>query len=168
MRKILKLDKNLANQIAAWEVVERPFSVVKELVENSIDAKAENIKVEITNGWIDEIIVTDDWIGIEKDDLEVIAEKYSTSKIKNLDDLYNVITFWFRGEAMASISSVSDMKIISKVSWQKWFLLWIIDWEKQKIIETASEVWSKIFVKNLFYNTPARRKFLKSAVSKIS
>ena len=64
MRKILKLDKNLANQIAAWEVVERPFSVVKELVENSIDAKAENIKVEITNGWIDEIIVTDDWIGI--------------------------------------------------------------------------------------------------------
>ena len=161
MRKILKLDKNLANQIAAWEVVERPFSVVKELVENSIDAKAENIKVEITNGWIDEIIVTDDWTGIEKDDLEVIAEKYSTSKIKNLDDLYNVITFWFRGEAMASISSVSDMKIISKVSWQKWFLLWIIDWEKQKIIETASEVWSKIFVKNLFYNTPARLNYLK-------
>ena len=161
MRKILKLDKNLANQIAAWEVVERPFSVVKELVENSIDAKAENIKVEITNGWIDEIIVTDDWIGIEKDDLEVIAEKYSTSKIKNLDDLYNVITFWFRGEAMASISSVSDMKIISKVSWQKWFLLWIIDWEKQKIIEIASEVWSKIFVKILFYNTPARLNYLK-------
>lgn len=161
MRKILKLDKNLANQIAAWEVVERPFSVVKELVENSIDAKAENIKVEITNGWIDEIIVTDNWIGIEKDDLEVIAEKYSTSKIKNLDDLYNVITFWFRGEAMASISSVSDMKIISKVSWQKWFLLWIVEWEKQKIIEIASEVWSKIFVKNLFYNTPARLNYLK-------
>ena len=161
MRKILKLDKNLANQIAAWEVVERPFSVVKELVENSIDAKAKNIKVEITNGWIDEIIVTDDWVGIEKYDLEVIAEKYSTSKIKNLDDLYKIITFWFRGEAMASISSVSNMGIISKTSWQKWFLLWIIDWEKQKIIETASEVWSKIFVKSLFYNTPARLNYLK-------
>ncbi|MBB1565280.1 DNA mismatch repair endonuclease MutL [Candidatus Gracilibacteria bacterium] len=161
MRKILKLDKNLANQIAAGEVVERPFSVVKELVENSIDAKAENIKVEITNGGIDEIIVTDNGIGIEKDDLEVIAEKYSTSKIKNLDDLYNIITFGFRGEAMASISSVSDMKIISKVSGQKGFLLGIIDGEKQKIIETASEVGSKIFVKNLFYNTPARLNYLK-------
>ena len=88
---IIKLDKNLANQIAAWEVVEKPFSVVKELVENSIDANANNIKVEIVNGWIDEIIITDNWTGIEKSDLEMIAEKYSTSKIKNLEDLYKLL-----------------------------------------------------------------------------
>lgn len=161
MKKIIKLDKVLANQIAAWEVVEKPFSVVKELVENSIDAWANNIKIEIVNWWIEEIIITDDWTWIDREDLENIAEKYSTSKIKNLDDLYKVLTFWFRWEALASISSVSDMEIISKKTWQKWYLLSIIWWEKQKIKEFPSEVWTKIIVKNLFYNTPARLNYLK-------
>lgn len=160
--KITKLDKVLANQIAAWEVVERPFSVIKELVENSIDANAKNIKIEITWGWIDEMIITDDWDWIDIEDLEKIAEKYSTSKIKNLQDLYNVLTFWFRWEALASVSSVSDMEIISKEKNSKnWFSLEIIAWEKQKIKEKASEVWTKIIVKNLFYNTPARLNYLK-------
>lgn len=161
MKNIIKLDKILANQIAAWEVVEKPFSVVKELVENSIDAWANNIKIEIVNWWINEIIITDDWVWISKEDLSVIAEKYSTSKIKNLEDLYKVLTFWFRWEALASISSVSDMDIFSKKTWQNWYLLSIIWWEKQEIIETASEVWTKIIVKNLFYNTPARLNYLK-------
>lgn len=161
MSKIQKLDKILANQIAAWEVVERPFSVVKELVENSIDALAKNIKVEIKNWWIEEIIVNDDWIGIEKEDLEKIAEKYSTSKIKNLEDLYKVMTFGFRWEAMASISSVSNMEIISKTENQKWYSIEIIWWEKKKIIEKASDIWTKVLVKNLFYNTPARLNYLK-------
>ena len=91
MTKIIKLDKILANQIAAWEVVERPFSVVKELVENSIDAKATNIKIEIINWWIEKIIITDNWTWIEKEDLENIAEKYSTSKIKNIEDLVKIL-----------------------------------------------------------------------------
>ena len=161
MTKIIKLDKVLANQIAAWEVVEKPFSVVKELVENSIDAKATNIKIEIINWWIEKIIITDNWTWIEKEDLENIAEKYSTSKIKNIEDLYNILTFWFRWEAMASISSVSDMQILTSTTWQIWNLLSIIWWEKQKIIEAASEIWTKITVNNLFYNTPARLNYLK-------
>lgn len=161
MRKIIKLDKILANQIAAWEVVEKPFSVVKELIENSIDANAKNIKIEIINWWIEKIIITDDWKWIEKDDLEVIAEKYSTSKIKSLDDLYKVMTFGFRWEALASISSVSDMEIISKVNWKNWYYLQIIWWEKKSISEHPSEIWTKIIVKNLFYNTPARLNYLK-------
>ena len=90
MSKIIKLDKILANQIAAWEVVERPFSVVKELVENSIDAGATNIKVELKEWWIEEIIVIDNWEWIEKDDLKIVTHKYTTSKIKSLNDLYNV------------------------------------------------------------------------------
>lgn len=161
MTKIIKLDKVLANQIAAWEVVERPFSVVKELVENSIDAKATNIKIEIINWWIEKIIITDNWTWIEKENLENIAEKYSTSKIKNIEDLYNILTFWFRWEAMASISSVSDMQILTNTTWQIWNLLSIIWWEKQKIIEAASEIWTKITVNNLFYNTPARLNYIK-------
>lgn len=161
MSKIIKLDKVLANQIAAWEVVEKPFSVVKELIENSIDAKATNIKIEIINWWIEKIIITDNWTWIEKEDLENIAEKYSTSKIKNIEDLYNILTFWFRWEAMASISSVSDMQILTNTTWQIWNLLSIIWWEKQKIIEAASEIWTKITVNNLFYNTPARLNYLK-------
>ena len=161
MSKIIKLDKILANQIAAWEVVEKPFSVVKELIENSIDARATNIKIEIINWWIEKIIITDNWTWIEKEDLENIAEKYSTSKIKNIEDLYNILTFWFRWEAMASISSVSDMQILTNTTWQIWNLLSIIWWEKQKIIEAASEIWTKITVNNLFYNTPARLNYLK-------
>lgn len=161
MKKIIKLDKILANQIAAWEVVERPFSVIKELVENSIDSKADFIKVEIKNWGIEEIIVSDNWVWISKEDLKSIAEKYSTSKIKSLEDLYNILSFWFRWEALASISSVSDMEIISKIKNENGNYLKIIWWEKQKIENIASENWTKIIVKNLFYNTPARLNYLK-------
>jgi DNA mismatch repair protein MutL len=96
MSKIIKLDKNLANQIAAGEVVERPVSVVKELVENSIDAGATMVKVEIVEGGISEMIITDNGEGIDKEDLKIVLEKYTTSKIKTLDDLYNIMTFGFR------------------------------------------------------------------------
>lgn len=161
MPKIIKLDKNLTNQIAAWEVVERPVSVIKELIENSIDANASNIKIEIINWWIEKIIVSDNWVGIEKDDFPLIVEKYSTSKIKNLEDLYNVMTFWFRWEAMASISSVSNMDIISKINNKSCYCLKILAWNQEKIINTAWENWTKIIVENLFYNTPARLNYLK-------
>ena len=156
MTKIIKLDKNLANQIAAWEVVERPVSVVKELVENSIDAGASHIKVEILGWGIDEIIITDNWEWINKEDLKIVLEKYTTSKIKTLDDLYNIMTFGFRWEALSSISSVSEFKIISN-----WNYLEKSGWEEWKFWEIASEKWTKIIVKNLFFNTPARLSYLK-------
>jgi len=162
MSKIIKLDKNLANQIAAWEVVERPVSVIKELIENSIDAKADNIIIEIENWWIDRIVITDNWEWIEKEDLPLVIEKYSTSKIKNLDDLYNIMTFWFRWEAISAISSVCDMEIISKNInenfWNKIEVLW---WIAQNIETYATETGTKIIVENLFYNTPARLNYLK-------
>jgi len=162
MSKIIKLDKILANQIAAWEVVDRPFSVVKELVENSIDAGATQIKVEIKEGGIEEIIITDNWEWIEKEDLKVVTEKYTTSKIKSLDDLYNVMTFGFRWEALASISSVSKFQIISKKDNSNfWYSLETIDWINSDITEFPCETWTKIIVKNLFYNTPARLNYLK-------
>ncbi len=163
MSKIILLDKNLANQIAAWEVVERPVSVIKELVENSIDAKAQNIKIEIWSGWIQKMSISDDWNWIEKEDLKIIWDKHSTSKIKNLNDLYNVMTFWFRGEAIASISSVSNIQIISKNIWENfWNTIFINDWNKSKAINFACETWTKIIVENLFYNTPARLNYLKT------
>lgn len=162
MSKIIKLDKNLANQIAAWEVVERPLSVVKELVENSIDAGATRIKIEILNWWIDEIIITDDWEWIDKNDLKIVLEKYTTSKIKTLDDLYNIMTFGFRWEALSSISSVSNFKIISKQENSDfWYFLETTGWDNWEFWEIASEKGTKIIVKNLFFNTPARLNYLK-------
>lgn len=162
MSKIIKLDKLLANQIAAWEVVERPFSVVKELVENSIDAWATSVKVEIKEWWIEEIIVTDNWEGIEKDDLQIVTQKYTTSKIKNLEDLYNVMTFGFRWEALASISSVSIFKIISKTKKSSfWYSFEVIDWVESDLEKYPCEDWTKIIVRDLFYNTPARLNYLK-------
>ena len=162
MQKIIKLSTQLANQISAWEVVERPVSIVKELVENSIDAGATKIKVEIENGGIDRIIISDNWSWITKDDLEICTQKYTTSKIKSLEDLYNVMTFWFRWEALASISSVSKMKIISKIESENiWNCLEIIPEEKKEITQIATETWTKIIIENLFYNTPARLNYLK-------
>ncbi len=162
MSKIIKLDQTLSNQIAAWEVVERPVSVVKELVENSIDAWATNVKIEISEGWIGTIIITDNGSWIDKDDLKLVPEKYTTSKIKNLEDLYNIMTFWFRGEAIASISSVSKFEIISKTSEQNfWYSLNVLDGQIWQISKKASENGTKIIVENLFYNTPARLNYLK-------
>jgi len=159
MWKIIKLDKQLANQIAAWEVVERPVSVIKELVENSIDAEATNIKVEIKEAWKTSIIISDNWKGIEKEDLKLSLEKYSTSKIKSLDDLYKVMTFGFRWEALSSISSVSKLTINSKIdSYDFWYSFSQDDWKIEKV---WMETWTKIEVLDLFYNTPARLNYLK-------
>ncbi len=169
MSKIIKLDENLANQIAAWEVIERPISVVKELVENSIDANSSFITVEIKNGWISEIIVTDNWDAIQKDDLKIVLEKYTTSKIKNLEDLYNVMTFGFRWEALSSISSVSKFKIISKTkNTPFWYFLESEWWNDKTLWEIWAENWTKITVCELFFNTPARLNYLKKARTEYS
>lgn len=163
MSKIIKLDKNLANQIAAWEVVERPISVVKELIENSIDAWATEVKIEIEGWWIEKIIITDNWEWIKKDDLELALEKYSTSKIKSLEDLYNVMTFWFRWEALASISSVSKFEIISKTNDSKCaYSLKSQAWEVSEVKESGWNTWTKIIIEDLFFNTPARLNYLKT------
>lgn len=162
MNKIITLDKNLANQIAAWEVVERPVSVIKEIVENSIDAHATNISIEIENWWIDKMVIIDNGTGIQKDDMTLVTEKYSTSKIKSLDDLYNVMTFGFRWEAMASVASVSNMTIESKIdSNLEWYSQEIIGWEKQEIKKASMQNGTKIIIEDLFYNTPARLNYLK-------
>ena len=162
MGKIISLPKNLSNQIAAGEVVERPVSVIKELVENSIDAGSSHIRVEIKWAGLSEIIVSDDGVWIQEEDFPLLAEKYSTSKIKSLEDLYNVMSFWFRWEALASISSVSEFSLVSKtkeaIIWNKLFF----QDDKKLIQEFPSEKGTKISIKNLFHSTPARLNYLKS------
>jgi len=162
MGKIIKLDKNLANQISAWEVIERPVSVVKELVENSIDAWATRIKISIKEWWIKQIIVWDNGEWIEYRDLAIVFDKYTTSKIKSIQDLYNIMTFWFRGEALSSIASVSKVEIITKTEKSLVaYSLKSIWWELWKIEEKSWNNWTKIIVNDLFFNTPARLSYLK-------
>lgn len=159
---IYKLDNNLANQISAWEVVERPLSVVKELVENSIDAKANNIIVEIQNWWKTYISIKDNWKGMDISDLDICLEKYTTSKIKNLQDLYNVMTFGFRWEALSSISSVSKIIINTKIKEDiDWYSLSFDNIKWKKVEKIMAEDWTQIIVQDLFFNTPARLNYLK-------
>lgn len=169
MTSIHILDKNLANQIAAWEVVERPLSVVKELFENALDAGATSIKVEIVQWGKKSITITDNGQGMQKADLEICLERYATSKIQTLDDLYHVMTFGFRGEALSSISSVSKMTISSKyhTSQDAYQLTFdSIGW--QKISPISFDSGTQIIVEDLFYNTPARLNYLKTDNTEIS
>ena len=156
------LDSTIANRISAGEVVERPASIVKELVDNSIDAGATNITVEVRNGGIDYIKVTDNGSGIEEEDIKKAFLPHATSKIKTIDDLDNIFTLGFRGEALASIVSVSKVTMVTKT--QENDLANIIEvngGEFGSVKKTASNNGTSIEVKNLFYNTPARRKFLR-------
>ena len=114
MHQIKILDTHTINKIAAGEVVERPSSVVKELVENSIDAKASSITVEIKNGGVDLIRVTDNGVGIQKDQVEIAFLRHATSKITAAEDLYEVTSLGFRGEALASIAAVSHVELLTK------------------------------------------------------
>ncbi len=163
-QRIITLSKQLANQIAAGEVVERPVSVVKELLENSIDAGATNIKIVLKNGGIDLVEVRDNGGWISSEDLRKAVEKYSTSKIRSLDDLHKVMTFGFRGEALASISSVSKFTISSRTkeatSWRSLFTLWGEGFQE---IEVAHNIGTTVRVEEIFFNTPARLNYLKKA-----
>lgn len=163
-QKIITLPQELANQIAAGEVVERPLSVVKELFENSVDAGATEVCVVLENGGINLIEIQDNGIWISKQDLPKTFEKYSTSKIASLKDLQEVLTFGFRGEALASISSVSQFslqsKIDSDISANK---IELKNGKLSEITEIAGERGTLIRVENLFYNTPARLNYLKTA-----
>lgn len=161
-QKIITLSSELANQIAAGEVVERPISIVKELVENSIDAGATSIRVRLENGGIDLIEVSDDGLGIWEQDLPKALEKYSTSKITSLKDLQEVMTFGFRGEALASISSVSKFEIISSTDGKTWKSLSNENSKTINLWKLPHERGTTIRVKDLFYNTPARLNYLKT------
>ena len=162
MGKINVLSFEIANLIAAGEVVERPSSVLKELLENSIDSGATSIVAEIKHGGVSLIRVTDNGCGMEKEDLPIALQRHATSKIREKDDLGSIMTLGFRGEALAAISSVSEMTIISKTKDAESATM--LSAESGKVVD-ISEVFAAdgttIVVNNLFYNVPARRKFLK-------
>jgi DNA mismatch repair protein MutL len=162
MGKIVLLDDLTINKIAAGEVIERPASVVKEMVENSIDAGAKNITVEIKNGGISLIRIIDDGCGIAEDDMELSFERHATSKIRKADDLETVKTMGFRGEALASIASIANVEMISKREEDETGHRLVI--EGGRILsksEVGAPKGTQITVKNLFFNTPVRYKFLK-------
>ncbi|NOZ03226.1 MAG: DNA mismatch repair endonuclease MutL [FCB group bacterium] len=162
---IRSLSEDLRNKISAGEVVERPASVVKELLENSIDAGATAVSIVIEKGGHQLIQVTDDGHGITADDLPRAFERYSTSKINSVEDLFRINTLGFRGEALASIASVSDVKIVSCADGEGGAggaEMIMRKGKASEIIPAAAEQGTQITVTNLFYNTPARRKFLKS------
>lgn len=162
MGNIVLLDDLTINKIAAGEVIERPASVIKEMIENSIDAGANDIVVEIKNGGISYIKVTDNGKGIAQDDLEMAFERHATSKIRKAEDLNDVTTMGFRGEALASIASVANVEMISKTEKQE--IGYRIVVEAGNILEQneiACQKGTSITVKNLFFNTPVRYKFLK-------
>ncbi len=161
--KIIKLDKLTINKIAAGEVIERPASVVKELVENSIDAGSSEITINIQEGGKKLIEVIDNGSGMTHDDVLLAVQRYSTSKIKEADDLFSINTLGFRGEALASIVSVGMVEITTKVKKQDLGTQLVIeggDIKSDSNISTTSG--TRIMIKNLFFNVPVRRKFLKS------
>lgn len=156
------LDDLIINRISAGEVVESPFSIVKELLDNAIDAGASKIVVQIQNGGIDQIIVKDNGKGIDKDDLIKAFLPHATSKIKDISDLEAIATLGFRGEALASISNVSKTTLTSKTPESDCaYSINVFGGSFSEIEATESDYGTKIEVNNLFFNTPARRKFLK-------
>ena len=162
MGNIVLLDDLTINKIAAGEVIERPASVIKEMVENSIDAGATNITVEIRNGGISFIKVSDNGKGIAQDDLEIAFERHATSKIRSADDLDTVTSMGFRGEALASIAAIANVELVSKTKEQEIGYRVVVEagniLEKE---EAGCSTGTTITVKNLFFNTPVRYKFLK-------
>jgi len=156
------LDSMIINRISAGEVVESPFSIVKELIDNSLDAGATKITVEIKNGGIDEIIIKDNGKGIEHEDLIKAFLPHATSKIKSIDDLYEIATLGFRGEALASISNVARTSVLTKTSNSDCaYYLEVNGGEFGEIEPSTCDVGTTFKVKDLFFNTPARRKFLR-------
>ncbi len=161
MPKIQVLDQDIANKIAAGEVVERPGSVIKELVENALDADAKHITVEIQNGGITMMRVSDDGCGMNRDDARNCFLRHATSKIKNIADLYAIETLGFRGEALAAISAVSKVELITSDG-ESGTRLELEGGKEVSCDDTGAPQGTTIIVRELFFNTPARMKFLKS------
>lgn len=166
MPEIQLLDQATINQIAAGEVIDRPSSVVKELLENAIDAKATAITVEIKDGGISFIRITDNGCGIEKDQVRKAFLRHATSKLHKIDDLLDIGSLGFRGEALSSIAAIAQVELISKppeamlgISYQ------IEDGEEKSLTQIGAPDGTTILVRNLFYHVPARKKFLKTAAT---
>lgn len=162
---IHKLPDYIINRLKAWEIVQRPASVIKELVENSLDAWAQNIVISINDWWKSLISIEDDWSGIELSDMDLLLERYATSKINSEDDLFNIKNYWFRWEALASIAEVSKTTVISKTAYSE---IWtkLIRRGSENIVKNMPvgfEHWTFVSIEDIFYNVPARQKFLKSA-----
>lgn len=169
MNPIIVLDQNTANQIAAGEVVERPSSIVKEMIENSIDAGADKISIELSKGGISKIKISDNGCGIPKEDSYLAFERHATSKITCIDDLNTINTMGFRGEALASIAAVSKVELISKTADDEiGYRLVIEGGEVISMEDFQCNIGTTFIVKDLFYNTPARYKFLKKDSSEAS
>ncbi|MBR4831243.1 MAG: DNA mismatch repair endonuclease MutL [Butyrivibrio sp.] len=163
MAFINELDKKTIDQIAAGEVVERPASVVKELVENAIDSGATAVTVEIKGGGIDMIRVTDNGSGIEKSEIRKAFKRHATSKLKTIEDLFSIHSLGFRGEALSSISSVAQVDMITKTKDALEGIRYCINGgEETAFEEIGAPDGTTLIVRNLFYNTPARKKFLKT------
>src|SRR6056297_2363455 len=169
MGVIKQLPQNVANQISAGEVIERPASIVKELIENSIDAGAENSEIKIEDGGRELIKVKDDGHGIQADDIESAFNRYATSKIENIDDLYSLYSLGFRGEALASIAAVAEIEMISRHQDSDQAVK--IRLKGGEVIDkkpVGSTIGTEITVRDLFYNTPARYKYLKTTTTEFS
>ena len=169
MSHIIELPEVLANQIAAGEVIERPASVVKELVENAIDAGSSQIIVEIEEAGLKKIQITDNGHGIAHDEVELALRRHATSKIKNQADLFRIRTLGFRGEALPSIASVSVLTLLTAVDGASHGTKLVArGGEVEEIIPATSPVGTKVFVEDLFFNTPARLKYMKSQQAELS
>ena len=164
MSDIIKiLPTEVSNKIAAGEVVQRPASVVKELLENSIDAESTKIKLVVKDSGKTLIQVVDNGVGMTKNDMKMSFENHATSKIKNIDDVFSITSMGFRGEALASISSISNVEMISKKKGTDKTNSISLGGDKVSIENVVfSEEGTSVKVRNLFYNVPARRNFLKS------
>ena len=162
---IARLPEYVVNRLKAWEVVNRPSSVVKELVENSLDAGAKTIEVTINDGWKSLISVQDDWEWIQLSDMDLLLERYATSKIKTDEDLLTISSYGFRWEALASIAEVSKITVLSKTAYSEIGTKCTRRWTEQIMthMPVPFEHGTIISVEDLFYNVPARLKFLKSA-----
>ena len=165
MPKIIRLPKSVADLIATGEVVERPSSVVKELLENSIDAGAKKITVEIRRGGIQMIRVTDDGCGIAREDVRNAFVSHATSKIGGADDLNRILTLGFRGEALASAAAVARVEVMTRTAEETVGTRYCIEGGEETLLDDAGcPVGTTLIVRDLFYNTPARMKFLKKDV----
>ena len=167
MAKIHELSENLTNQIAAGEVIERPASVVKELVENSLDAGATRIRVDFIDAGLKQIVVQDNGTGIARDQVDLAFTRHATSKINNEHDLFKVSTLGFRGEALASISAVSHVEIVTATENAIGIKAEFSGGSKKDQEDAASQKGTKITVRDLFFNTPARLKYLRSPRTEI-
>ena len=161
MSKIQIMDEILANKIAAGEVVEKTMNVVKELVENAIDAQSDEIKIELIDSGVKEVKVTDNGIGMDQEDAKLAFSRHATSKLKNLDDLFNIESLGFRGEALPSIASVSNIELKTS-NGERGTYLTLSGGKDMRIEDSDLQKGTTITVKDLFYNTPVRLKYLKN------